>query len=847
MRRFGLIILASLFLAVPASAQSTWVPWAAAGWSQQGVQLSRVVENWPLLEGLSGTGSLSVGIRPAADGGSARELWLHFPEARFGELVLGTMDIAVTEPFDASPSTVRVQVLGPVAGLARAELTLPATVELLTGEVKWKPGAIDGQVLLRAVDLDAVTHAFPVLALGGKVDVSLDLGGTGKNLSLDGTIDGAALSWRSDPIGRVVATLNHVDKVSKLTAEWGPRGKPIADLSASIPLDISLPRWDVTWLDKEPHELKLGARGLTPEILRPFWRAPRGADFALDIFAGGFGTLDDFGINATMAGRLIDPGRPWLPVYAQYHIAPKRQKGSLTLGEDLLAAEWMTEADLVRIRRRNGTFETARVYGTAGLKLPLVRVSPYVPDSVHDLTGLLTGALKVTGTLGAPDFDGSFSTADGGVTLVDANLRLRELQFAGSFDDTTLTISDLSASAGLGRIGGSGRITLVPTPDGHKVEDGLWADWEMTGEFDGQLERFPFIHDSFPNGLIDAGFRAELAAGPGDTQVDVTVRDGMVALSEARILPEAAAIPENRGVRLIDWRGDVEDARSFMEGDGRLRATLTLENPVKVRGETTQIDLTGAIAVDRQDRLVAVEGGFAPARGGKFDLFENEFVVLHGNLTMLGGDLDDREALASAYAGLADPDAASPAVPLEPVIDFTARGYAVDTHVLLQVKGPVRRPELVLASSPALPEYQILTLLITGKVDAVDEKNGNVRKKVAKLVATFHNPSLSRQLYDRIGLDKIGLGFGKSVAQPVLTVGKQVSRQLYVETVYHHDAPPEENEKEARVNYLLNPYWTLDTAFGDAGIGSFGLFWMTRWGGPPRPEPPADWGVTGKK
>ena len=135
-----------------------------------------------------------------------------------------------------------------------------------------------------------------------------------------------------------------------------------------------------------------------------------------------------------------------------------------------------------------------------------------------------------------------------------------------------------------------------------------------------------------------------------------------------------------------------------------------------------------------------------------------------------------------------------------------------------------------------------MTLLITGRADAVDDRDGDVRRQVEKLVARFHNPSLSRQLYDRLGVDKLGLGFGSSVTQPILTVGKQLNRQLYVETVYHHNAPPDENEKEAHVEYRLDPQWTFDTVYGDAGFGSLGVFWQTQFGGPRPPAPPDDWG-----
>ena len=638
-----------------AAAQEQWVPWAAAGWSQQGVDLAGIVENWPALEGLRGACSISMGIRPKRAGGAARELWLHVPETAFGDLPLGVLDVAVTEPLRTGPSVVRMQMRGPVAGLARAHFELPARVDLLGGKVDWRSGPVEGQVVLRDVDLDAVTAAFPVLAIGGKVDLTLDVGGSTKNLALSGRIQGDDLSWRSDAIGRVVGTVNHRDNLSKIAVEWGPKARSIANLTASVPLDISLRRGDVRWLDAKPHDMTLSARGLTPKRLRPFWRAPHGADFSVDVFAGGLGTLDDFGINVTVTGRLIDPDRPWIPVFATAHLGPRRQTAQLTLGEELLEIGVETEANLIGIRRRGKRFETAELRGSAALRLPLARVSPYLSEAVHDLSGKLIGDVAVEGTLGQPKFTGAFSTSDGGVTLVDLNLRLNQLKFAGRLEGTTLQISDLSGLAGLGRIGGSGQLELIATPPGKPPAEGLWSQWSMKGAFDGGLERFPFIHDSFPNGLVDTKFRAELEAGPGETNLELVVDGGSLFVSEAHILPEAAAIPENRGVRLIDWRGDVDASRSFLEGDGHLRARVWLAAPFKVRGETTELDFTGGVVVDRVDRDVAVEGAFEARKGGEFHLFDNEFTVLGGTLTVAGGNLDEREALAQGASAIGGP------------------------------------------------------------------------------------------------------------------------------------------------------------------------------------------------
>jgi outer membrane protein OmpA-like peptidoglycan-associated protein len=300
-------------------------------------------------------------------------------------------------------------------------------------------------------------------------------------------------------------------------------------------------------------------------------------------------------------------------------------------------------------------------------------------------------------------------------------------------------------------------------------------------------------------------------------------------------------------VRLLDWLGRVETGNDlFGSGESTARLRLALADPVQLSGEKFSVALSGDTVVQRKRDVVTVEGGFEAKRGGEFRLFDNLFAIRSGRLAILPGVLNRRASVLGSSAAeqadessitieLKDPDRPTEARPLDPIVEFTAEGRVIDTLVVVQVRGPTTRPELVLVSDPPLPEYQILALLITGRVDAVDSENGAVRRKAAELVRNFHNPSLKRQLFDQMGVDSVGLGFGSSVSEPILSVGKQLSRRVFVETIYHHNAPPEENTTAGRVEYRLNPWWTLDTTVGDAGNGDLGVFWTYTFGGPPPP------------
>jgi len=809
------------------------------------VTLEGLVERWPLLAGLSGEAEV---LFLSGDDGAGvwREVRIRCERARWGPVELGAIDLLLSTPPEATRSTLTVDVSGPLAARAHAEVELALRFDLMAGRATWEGGPVAGRVELKAVSFDQLTRAFPWLALAGTADVALTVGGRPQALAVEAVVVSPAPVWRGEPLGRVALTWKHTGRAGQALLRWGSEEAPVLVAEAGIPLQLDLTRGDVSWLDDEPHSLSLSARGLDPARLRPIWRAPKVASFTLDLQAEGSGTLDTFTVAGSARGELQDGVRPPLPIVATLEMDARQQRLELSLGDDVARFAIALGADCVGLRRRAERVDRIPLEGSLDLAVPLATLAPYLSGALVEPEGRLDGRVTLDGTLGQPDFGGQIGLERAALTVLPLRQRLRELSLRGRLRGATLEVDELGARSGPGKLTGSGQIRLEPTPAGGPPEGGLWSAWRLAAAASLRLDRFPALQEELPVGLVDGSVAVDLLAIPERTEWRITVGRTDVKLTNARI-PEAAAIPRHPAVRILDWTGEALPSESFLAGRGHLHVELDLEEPIHVTGPDLELDLLGRLVLDRRDDDAETMGGLTILPGGRFEVFDNPFEVSSGQLTLAGGNVRDRARLDQGEKGpggavLGDPDRPARAVPLEPVIELSARGRAVDTHVLLQVRGPGRRPELVLLSSPALPEYQIMTLLITGRADAVDDRDGDVRRQVEKLVARFHNPSLSRQLYDRLGVDKLGLGFGSSVTQPILTVGKQLNRQLYVETVYHHNAPPDENEKEAHVEYRLDPQWTFDTVYGDAGFGSLGVFWQTQFGGPRPPAPPDDWG-----
>jgi outer membrane protein OmpA-like peptidoglycan-associated protein len=800
--------------------------------------LESLFSGWPGLGRLRGPSRANLRAWAEADGMRVR-LEANCAKARLADLELGALEVAVAWPPGADRAEVTLRIDGP-AGRLEARGRMPVELDGSDGHLVWGPGVVELRVELREAHLARWTGAFPGLALAGQADIDVDVAGDASAPAVQLRLAGRDVLWRGERVGEVEAQWDLDGDVAAIAATVGAPDDPTATGTLRLPLRLDLGAGTATWLDAQPMELALRATGLTADRLRPLWSAPGGADFLLDVSVDGRGALDDLALTGDVTGEYRAAGGE-VPVTVRLEAGPRTQSLRFALGDDLATVQLDTGIVLAQVRRQEEPPVKAAVTGEVGLALPLALAAPFL-GFLHQPEGTLTGGVAVSGSLGVPRLDGTIDVVEARATLPALNRRVGDLAAQVVFSGDRIELTSLSASSGGGTLAGSGAVRLTATPPGH---DGpLWSAWGLVGGAELVVASFPVVQAALPVARADGTLTAELIAEPDALRVDVAVTGGRLKLTGEKV-PDATPIPSDPAVRTRMLPGEDEDAGGLLAGGGHLALTVDLIEPVPVEGNGIKLTVGGRLALDRAGPVVRVDGGFDVLPKGRFQLFDNRFEVRSGRLTLAEGRLD-RPATGEGGADvLADPDRPPVVRPLDPVLDFVGRSKVVDTHVMVKLQGRAARPELVLASVPSLPPYQVLTLLIVGRVDVVDDRGGKVRREAAKLVDRFHNPGLKRQLFDSIGVDNLGLGFGSNVSQPIVTVGKQITRQLYVETVYHHNAPPGQNRMQGNVQYRLTPSWKLDTVFGDAGEGGIGAFWGTRFGGPPAPPPPGeDWGIT---
>jgi hypothetical protein len=328
-----------------------------------------------------------------------------------------------------------------------------------------------------------------------------------------------------------------------------------------------------------------------------------------------------------------------------------------------------------------------------------------------------------------------------------------------------------------------------------------------------EADELPIVRPGLPMMRMNTGVEVELDATGELTTVDVGLTDPFLDVLETAVVDNPDRLPASDGIVFVDAQGRRRAARrNGSEGPAwiprGLDITVRLEDPLRVRGPQADMDWGGRIEVRRPAGGALDATGSFRAQGGRVSLLGNDF------------DLD--------YAEIRLPE--DPSGPPDPYIDLIAATETAEASVTMTVRGRVSRPELRLDSDPPMPQSDILALLITGRSNASAAEQDSFGAKAASVLAAFENPALQRYLRDRVGIDRVGVGFGQTVEEPIVTVGKRINRKLYVEAEYHHNAPDTENQAEARLEYTFVPHWSVETEFGDAAAGGVSLWWTHRFG-----------------
>ncbi len=662
----------------------------------------------------------------------------------------------------------------------------------LTGQLAFAPyqggQQIDAQVTMR----DARFEGPPVLqARRGHFEGVIRL--VGGRTSIDGTFTGQGLARGNFALARLAANVRLVDGVGEVRASLaGSRGRSF-DLQTIVRVsDKRLELVGSGTIDRRPVAL---AQGTTLIRQADGWKlAPTELSFA-----GGKARVSGlFGDRSTafdvtvqnMPLAIVDIVSPGLGLggVANGNVSYSLPANGAPAGRADLKIKGLTRSGLVLSSLPIDMGVAATLKGTsAGVRMIAVAGGKEIGRAQARLTGRTSGGLMdrfadaqifgqirynggadalwrlsgvetldvagpialgadVTGRVNDPIIRGSLRTSNGRIESPATGMVLTGVSASGRFgQDSKLVFDNFSATAGKdGRISGSGVIDLA-SARGFAIALTLQADNatllardDVAATVTGPLQ----IRSDGIEGVISG---------------DIILNKGRFRLGK---VAAAQSLPRLK-VREINGRADdVVTTRAVMPW----RLALKAKAP-------SRFMVTG-LGLDSEWRADLVISGtpYAPAITGRADL-------LRGDYEFAGRRFDVTRG-AIRFQGENPPD---------PAIDIQAEGSTQGLNATIRVTGSGQKPQIRFASTPSLPEDELLSRLLFGT--SLTNLSAPEAVQLAAAVASLRdggnglNPI--NALRNAIGLDRLRIlpadtvtGQGTSVA-----AGKYLSRRAYVEIV----------------------------------------------------------------
>ncbi|HEY0649428.1 translocation/assembly module TamB domain-containing protein [Phenylobacterium sp.] len=357
------------------------------------------------------------------------------------------------------------------------------------------------------------------------------------------------------------------------------------------------------------------------------------------------------------------------------------------------------------------------------------------------LAGYVRTEGTIAGTLAAPRASGQVSVEQGRFDDGGTGLTLRDVTLKAVFDESAVNVTEARGVDGRGgQVSGQGRVSLL--------RDGVSSfrlDLRGFRLIDNEVASASASGQATINRAADGQVKlsGDLTIDRADVAADPPIPTGVVAMDVIEInrpgdLPSALPPRLRRG---DGWALDVKlraPRRIFLRGRG-LDAELSLD--AHVGGTTTRPELSGTARIVRGDYEFA---------GKRFEFDDRGVVYLSSRLQSMRLQLD--------------------AVREDPSLTVTVR-----------IRGTAARPEITLTSSPALPNDEVLAVVLFGR--SASQLSAVEAAQLASALSSLAGGGgfdVIGNLRTFAGLDRLAFG-GDQASGVTVSGGKYLTDDIYLE------------------------------------------------------------------
>ena len=398
----------------------------------------------------------------------------------------------------------------------------------------------------------------------------------------------------------------------------------------------------------------------------------------------------------------------------------------------------------------------------------------------RSLSGQVNARATLAGSLAKPRLNGRLDLEGGAFRDSGTGVRLQNITLASRFDDGIGVVEQFSAVDGAGgSVTGNGRLGLT---------QGSGSSFQLL------LNRFRIID----NDIAEAKASGPLTVTRG-TDGNITL-SGRMDIDEARIEanpPGSTGIVRMDVVEINKPGGDIPEAEQNQQRGLQFGLDIALQSPggdVRVVGRGLNVEMNVDARVTGTISRPVLTGTARVVRGG-YDFAGKRFVF------------DERGTVSLST----NPELIR--------LNLTATREDPALTATIRVTGTAARPEILLTSTPALPQDEILSQVLFGR--SASQLSAFEAAQLASGVAALAGGGgfdVIGNLRELAGLDR--LSFGGEASGLTVAGGRYISDDVYLEIIGGG-----ENGAAVNVEWQVRRNLTVSSKFGGQGDASLSIRW----------------------